>query len=180
MHLRRYSEKEKEILQNAVQTLSEVFPVEPSVEDVCNFYTDLWDLCAEMSEKKVEYGCQGERDLVIARNIAVRYLYLAMMIDALKSQDCFLLSSIIQTISDTIISIIKLAEDGLEYQAFVMIRTLFELFMTLLLVIESPEKRKAYKSAQTPEDSYKVWRSYFTKAKFIKMLESYSGDFPDL
>lgn len=61
-----------------------------------------------------------------------------------------------------------------------MIRTLFELFMTLLIIVESPEKRKAYKSAQTPEESYKVWRSDFTKAKFIKMLEAYSGDYPDL
>ena len=180
MHLRRYSEKEKEILNDAVQALAKVFPVEPSADVVCSFYVDLWDLCAETSEKKVEYGSLGERGCVIARNVAMRYLHLAMMIDTSKSKDGFLLSSIIQTISDTIISIIKLAEDGLEYQAFVMIRTLFELFMTLLIVVESPEKRKAYKSAQTPEESYKVWRSDFTKAKFIKMLEAYSGDYPDL
>ena len=180
MYLRRYSEKEKEILNDAVQALAKVFPIEPSADAACNFYVDLWDWCAETSEKKVEYGSQGERGCVIARNVAIRYLHLAMMIDTSKYKDGFLLSSIIQTISDTIISIIKLAEDGLEYQAFVMIRTLFELFMTLLIVVESPEKRKAYKSAHTPEDSYKVWRSDFTKAKFIKMLESYSGDYPDL
>lgn len=180
MYLRRYSEKEKEILNDAVQALAKVFPVEPSAEKVCDFYVNLWDLCAEMSEEKVEYGSQGERGCVIARNIAIRYFHLALMIDRLKSNDGFLLSSLVQSISDTIISVIKLAEDGLEYQAFVMIRTLFELFMTLLIVVESPEKRKMYRAAQTPEESYKVWRTDFTKAKFINMLESYSGDYPDL
>ena len=180
MHLRRYSEKEIEVLKEAVQELAEIYPVEPSVDDVCDFYIKLWDLCAGMSENKVEYGGQGERGCVIARNVAIRYFHLALMIDRNKNNDGFLLSSIVQSISDTIISIIKLAEDGLEYQAFVMIRTLFELYMTLLIVVESPEKRKLYRSAQTPEDSYKVWRADFTKAKFINMLESYSGDYPDL
>lgn len=180
MYLRRYSEKEIEILDEALQELSKVFPVEPSAEKVCDFYVELWDMCAKMSEEKVEYGNQGERGCVIARNVAIRYLHLALMIDSHKSRDGFLLSCLVQSISDTIISIIKLAEDGLEYQAFVMIRTLFELFMTLLIVVESPEKREIYRSAQTPEESYKVWRTDFTKAKFINMLESYSGDYPDL
>jgi len=180
MNLRRYSDKEIDILYSAIRELDKVFAVEPSVDAVRDFYVEIWDSCAKMSEEKVIYGDQGERDCVFARNVALRYLHLALMIDTSKNKGGFLLQSLIQTISDTIIAIIKLAEDGLEYQAFVMIRTVFELFMTLLIVIESPEKRKSYQMAQTPENSYKVWRSDFTKSKFIAMLESYSGDYPDL
>lgn len=180
MYLRRYSKEEKEILTNAIESLNEHFPLRSSVDDVCNFYIDLWDLCAETSETKVVYGDQGARSCVYLRNVAIRYLHLAMMIDINKHKDCFLLSSIIQTISDTMISIIKLAEDGLEYQAVVLIRTLFELFMTLLIVVESPQKREAYQMAQTQEEAYRVWRSDFTKGKFIKMLGDYSEKYPDL
>lgn len=180
MNIRRYSDKEKEILYNAIAEVDKIFPVDPSVDEVRDFYVEMWDLCAKMSEEKVAYGDPGERDCVFARNVALRYLHLALMIDDSKNKYGFLLHSLIQTISDTIIAIIKLAEDGLEYQAFVMVRTVLELFMTLLIVVESPEKRKAYQMAQTPEASYKVWRSDFTKSKFIAMLESYSGDYPDL
>jgi len=180
MNMHRYSEKEKEILYNAIKELDKVFAVKPSVDEVCKSYIDLWDSCAKMSEDKVEYGDKGERDCVFLRSVAVRYLHLALMIDSSKNKDGFLLSSLVQAISDTIISVIKLAEDGLEYQAFVMIRTLFELFMTLLIVVESPEKREAYKKAKTPGKSDKVRRADFNKAKFIDMLKHYSGNYPDL
>lgn len=180
VYLSRYSKEEKDILRDAVDALYKYFPLSPSVDEACDFFVGLWDLCAETSETKVIYGDQGTHSCVYLRNVAIRYLHLAMMIDATRNTDCFLLSSIIQTISDTMISIIKLAEDGLEYQAVVLIRTLFELFMTLLIVVESPQKREAYRMAQTQEESYKVWRSDFTKGKFIKMLEGYAENYPDL
>ena len=180
MHMHRYSEKEKEVLYNAVKELNNVFEVAPSVDAVCEFYIDLWDLYAKTSEEKVEYGGRGERDCVFARNVALRYINLAMMIDSAKNKDGYLLSSLLKTISDTMIAIIKLSEDGLEYQAFALLRTLFELFMTLIIVVGSPEKRESYKMARTRDEAYKVWRADFTKGRFITMLENYSGDYPDL
>ena len=45
--------------------------------------------------------------------------------------------------------------------------------MTLLTVVESPQKRLEYKQASDAKTARKVWHKFFNKKHFVQMLETY-------
>lgn len=132
------------------------------------------------SEKKIRYNSPREQDVCAAHLIALYYAVLALGVNCDKSTERCLYSGLFLAISNTMVAIIKLAKEGLDFQAMSLIRNLFELFMTLVIVTDSPEKTGAYISAHESEEARKVWHRYFTKTKFLQMLKEYCSTHPDL
>ena len=113
----------------------------------------LFDYLDTPTEEKFRYNFPNEEDICVAHMLALHYAVLALGVDCDDSTERCLYSGLFLTISNTIVAIIKLAEDGLDYQAMSLVRNLFELYMTLIIVTDSPEKRTAFISAHESEDA---------------------------
>lgn len=179
-YMKQFTKIEREVLYNAILKIDTVSPVFPSPEEAALGIANFWDASfLESSEKKVS-NYLAEKELVYAKLAAFRYSLIAM--HSPKDHDDIyplIFSLLIQT-SNTIIAVIKLADEGLDYQALSLIRNLMELYMTLLTVIESPQKRAELRNAVDAETARKVWHKYFNKKHFIKMLEEYTAPYPML
>lgn len=84
-----------------------------------------------------------------------------------------------QGISNTALSIIKLAQDGFDYQASVLIRSLYEMCFTLLAIVIDPIKRDAFRNC-SEEKEYIIWKEYFRfpllQKTVCEYIESLSGE----
>ena len=178
--MKKLSEKQKAIMMKAldvfyVQTDADKCPYETCMKAVTLLeYLDVPD------QEKIRYNEPDEVEVCLARLLALHYAVLAMGTDCDKGPEGFVYFGLFLNISNTIVAICKLAEEGLDYQAMSLIRNLFELFMTLLIITDSPEKRAAFVSANEAEDARKVWHKYFTKTKFLQTLKEYCAEHPDL
>lgn len=178
--MERFNKNEKEILYNAILKIDTLAPVFPSPEEAALGIANFWDaFFLESSEKKVT-NYLAEKELVYAKLAALRYSLIAMHSPKDHGDIYPLIFSLLIQISNTIIAVIKLADEGLDYQALSLIRNLMELYMTLLTVIESPQKRAELRNAVDAETARKVWHKYFNKKHFIKMLEEYTAPYPML
>ena len=178
--MEKLTEKEQDFLFKAladfyVKTNTDKCPYETYMKAIA-----LFDYLDTPTEEKIRYNSPDEKDVCVAHMLALHYAVLALGINCDCGTECFLYSGLFLAISNTIVAIIKLAEDGLDYQAMSLIRNLFELFMTLLIVTESSPKRAAFISANKSEEDRKVWHQYFTKKKFQQMLKAYCDTHPDL
>lgn len=178
--MEKLSEKEKDLLFHALADF-----YKKTNADKCAYETGmkaitLLEYLDTPTEEKIRYNSPDEKYICIARMLALHYAVLALGINCDRSTESFLYSGLFLAISNTIVAIIKLAEDGLDYQAMSLIRNLFELFMTLLIVTESSTKRAAFISANKSDEDRKVWYQYFTKKKFQQMLKEYCSIHPDL
>lgn len=91
--------------------------------------------------------------------------------------DSFLFSTLLRMISNTIVSIKKLVDDGFDYQAAVLMRNLFEQYAVLLLSTVSCEKRKQFRTAESNESARQVWHEGFRNKHFQTMLNQYLDKF---
>ena len=178
--MEKLTEKGQDLLFNA---LADVYA--KTNADKCPYETymkaiTLFDYLDTPTEEKFRYNFPNEEDICVAHMLALHYAVLALGVDCDDSTERCLYSGLFLTISNTIVAIIKLAEDGLDYQAMSLVRNLFELYMTLIIVTDSPEKRTAFISAHESEDARKVWHRYFTKTKFLQMLKGYCSAHPEL
>lgn len=178
--MRTLSEEEKSILMDAVAKLYAKANTEKCSYGTCMKAITLLEYLNVPEEEKIRYNSPDEKDVCVARILALHYAVLALGINCDNSTEACLYSGLFLAISNTIVAIINLAEDGLDYQAMSLIRNLFELFMTLLIVTESSAKRAAFISANKSEEDRKVWHQYFTKKKFQQMLKEYCSNHPDL
>ena len=84
-----------------------------------------------------------------------------------------LYSSIFVTIANSITSVIYLAEKGLDYQANVINRQLFEICMLLLNVLIDENKEKILTETEMNESNMKIWRKYFSPKELNNTIENY-------
>lgn len=77
------------------------------------------------------------------------------------------------SISNTILAVIKLAIDGLDYQASVLIRNLYELCFTMLSVIIDPVKRKALVDGSISGNERDTWSKHFRFRKLNETIRNY-------
>lgn len=84
-----------------------------------------------------------------------------------------LYSSIFVTIANSITSVIYLAEKGLDYQANVINRQLFEICMLLLNVMIDENKEKILTETEMTESNMKIWRKYFSPKELNNTIENY-------
>lgn len=84
-----------------------------------------------------------------------------------------LYSSIFVTIANSITAVIYLAENGLDYQANVINRKLFEICMLLLNVMIDENKEKILTDTEMTEGNMKIWRKYFSPKELNDTIENY-------
>lgn len=172
--MKQFTKAEKEILYNAVLKIDAVSPVFPSPEEAAINIADIWNATFQESANQKITENTAEKELVYAKLAAFRYYLLAIVIPQEKGEHYPLFFSLLTQISNTIVAVIKLADEGLDYQALSLIRNLMELYMMLLTAIESPEKRTELRKAVDAESARKIWHKYFNKKHFIKMIEAYT------
>lgn len=178
--MEQLTEKEKTILADAIGDLYKEINVTKCPYETYTNIISLLEYLDVQSEEKIRYNPPKEVEVCVARLTALHYAILALGVNCGKSTERCLYSGLFLAISNTIVAIIKLAEEGLDYQAMSLIRNLFELFMTLVIVTDSPEKREAFISAHESAEARKVWHRYFTKTKFMQMLKEYCTTRPEL
>lgn len=84
-----------------------------------------------------------------------------------------LYSSIFVTIANSITAVIYLAENGLDYQANVINRQLFEICMLLLNVMIDENKEKILTDTEMTEGNMKICRKYFSPKELNDTIENY-------
>lgn len=84
-----------------------------------------------------------------------------------------LYSSLFGTIANSITAVIYLAKSGLDYQANVIIRQLFEICMLLLNVMIDANKEKILTDTEMTEENMKIWRKYFSPKELNNTIENY-------
>lgn len=84
-----------------------------------------------------------------------------------------LFSGIFNTIANDILAIINLLLDGLEYQAYIVLRNLYEVSLTLLVIMLDNNKRDLYFASAKNENEYEVWKRYFTHKRIDEALKAY-------
>lgn len=178
--MEKLTEKEQDLLFRAIADFYAKTNVNKCPYETYMKVITLLDYLDTPTEEKTSYNFPDEKDVCVAYVLALHYAVLALAVDCDDSTECCLYSGLFLAISNTIVAIVKLAEDGFDYQAMSLIRNLFELFMTLLIVTESSPKRAAFISANKSEEDRKVWHQYFTKKKFQQMLKEYCSTHPDL
>lgn len=118
-------------------------------EDVLNI-AELYNLYYEIMSFSIE---PKEED----KNFKIKALY----------------SSIFVTIANSITAVIYLAENGLDYQANVINRQLFEICMLLLNVMIDENKEKILTDTEMTEGNMKIWRKYFSPKELNDTIENY-------
>lgn len=81
--------------------------------------------------------------------------------------------SLLTNISNDILSVIDLVENGFEFQANILIRNLFELVYTFLVVLINKEKRIKYFDSARLENEYVIWNQNFRMSKLNDELLKY-------
>ena len=171
---------QREAIYDALLKLDTISPVFPSPEEACLGIAEFWDKTFEESSIKKESDTITDKELAYIRLIALRYYILTLGTPREKGEHFPLLFSLLAQISNTIMAIIKLADEGFDYQALSLARNLMELYMTLLTVLESPSKRTELRKAVDAESARKVWHKYFNKKHFIQMIEAYTAYEPEI
>lgn len=170
-----FTKSEIELMYEAILKVDAITPVFPSPEEATINLSKIWDVTFNESENKKVSGQIAEKELVYAKLTAYRYYLFSLVIPRERGGYYPLLSSLFSQISNTIIAVIKLADEGFDFQALSLTRNLMELLMTLLTVIESPHKRKELRTAVDAESARRVWHKYFNKKHFIQMLKAYTS-----
>jgi hypothetical protein len=84
-----------------------------------------------------------------------------------------LYASIFVTIANSITAVIYLAERGLDYQANVINRQLFEICMLLLNIMIDENKEKILTDTEMTKGNMKIWRKYFSPKELNDTIENY-------
>lgn len=106
---------------------------------------------------------------LIAMSIHVSYDFIE---DKYKN-DSIIYSSLLTNISNDIIAIIKLIDNGFEFQANNLFRNLIELLYIFLVMLINKQKRNEYFDSARLENSYSVWQKNTRMSKLNDELSKY-------
>ena len=90
-------------------------------------------------------------------------------------EDKIVYFSLLTNISNDILAIVKLVDNGFEFQANLIMRNLIELLYTLLVVLINKEKRKEYFDSGMLQNEYSVWNKNFRMNKMSEELAKYES-----
>lgn len=90
-------------------------------------------------------------------------------------EDRIVYFSLLTNISNDILAIVKLVDNGFEFQANLIIRNLIELLYTLLVALINKEKRKEYFNSGMLQNEYSVWNKNFRMNKMSEELAKYES-----
>ena len=155
-----FTQTQHDILLKAYQELDKSSPVFPSPEEAESKTSIMLSMPSFYADLKKRHGDPGERDNLSARIIAYRYYTAAESICVEKGSDYSLFRSFFMQISNTIIAIIRLAEQGFDYQAISLIRNTVELFMMLIVISDSTKVREKVKNTKNANSADALWKQY--------------------
>lgn len=164
---------EVEILYNAIVKADAITPVNSPLQELTLGIADFYNELLINSTDKKRTGPTANEELMYIKLIALKTYIFSISNPKDCGPDFFLISALFTHISNTIVAVLKLVDDGLDYQAFTLLRNLTEIYMTLLTVVESPQKRLEYKHASDAKTAREVWHKFFNKKHFVQMLETY-------
>ena len=104
---------------------------------------------------------------------ALRWGMLSLAVGKKTNLCLYSFQALFAGISNTTLAIIKLAQDGLDYQASCLIRNLYELCFTMLAIIVDPIKREMFVKGSIEELSFETWKKYFTFKKLDNTIHNY-------
>ena len=87
--------------------------------------------------------------------------------------------SLSSQISNDILSILKLTLTGLDFQAGILIRNLYELAFTILAIMIDKRQCRDYFESAAKDNEYDVWRNNFTMKKLNNTLELFEKSIND-
>lgn len=91
--------------------------------------------------------------------------------DPKETKLLYTIKSFMTQIANTQLSVLKLANDGMDYQAGILLRSLTELYLMLITICLDEQTRNAY--LELPEDSKTLWYKFFRFPKMIAIVKEY-------
>lgn len=150
------------------------------VNEEISSYRGLKSLYKQMKREKPKSNKHYKKEKEISEWYALSIGLLALSINLNEDKeteeyqlDSAVYFSLLTNISNDIFSIIKLIDDGLEFQANLIMRNLIELLYTLLVVLINKEKRKEYYDSGRLQNAYEVWNKNFKMSKLNEELFEY-------
>lgn len=147
----------------------------PDYEEIIQYYNEMNDI----SKNTVKIQENDENLLNVAELYCMYFGIMSLSI-ASNTEDSnikekLLYASIFETIANSTISVIYLAQKGLDYQANVISRQLFEMCMILLNVSIDKEKQDILMETEMTEENIKIWRKCFSPKELNNTIEKYEG-----
>lgn len=139
-----------------------------------------WEVFEEMNIQK-KYRDNVDNDLTeIVQMVIVAATLFAISIkkqgnDFKETRLLYTVKSFMTQIANTQLSILKLAKDGMDYQAGILLRSLTELHLMLITICLDEKTRNAY--LELPEDSKTLWYKFFRFPKMIAIVQEYEKKF---
>lgn len=153
---------------------------EANKDNPISSYEDLLDYIKEMKSLKPKSNKEIKHEKMTTEFYALSCGLLALALQS--SQDNIkkelknystVYETLFTSISNDCLSIIKLLENGFEFQARILARNLFELVYTLLVVIINKDKCKVYFDSAKLENGYDMWNKYFRMSKLNEELYNF-------
>lgn len=168
---------ENYVFQNIFEAVSREIPYASSTVDTPEKIIDFWESLLETNNDKIVSPSVNNPEIIqLAEQYIVEYTMwtLSMSDTSVHTQIRYLYHHLFLCITNTAFSIYKLAFDGLDYQAQVLLRNLYELCMILLNITIDPEKRQALMDSGKNEDGEETWYRYFRPKKLQATLKAYA------
>lgn len=147
----------------------------PDYEEIIQYYNEMNDI----SKNTVNIQNNDENLLNIAELYSMYFGIMSLSIVSNKEDSNYreklLYSSIFSTIANSTISVIYLAQKGLDYQANVITRQLFEMCMILLNVSLDKNKQNILMETEMTEQNMKIWPKYFSPKELNDTIQKYEG-----
>lgn len=135
-----------------------------------------WDNFVSINSEKEIVGEQNTKNVLLAKQYIMEYYFYSLAVGSALEADMFIFRYMFVNIANTAFTIYKLAFDGMDYQAKVLMRNLYELCMTLLNIVIDSEKRIALWESAKNQTEYSTWRKFFSPSAMRKTLEEYHGE----
>lgn len=143
--------------------------------------TGLWDEYIAIIEDKYKEARYDADYVTLSHLNTVRFGILALSLNE-NNDECeglqqirFIFNLLFTFISNSALAITKLALDGLDYQAYTLLRNLDELCYTLLNIMIDSDKRIALYDSGKNENGYEIWRKFFSMKKLNETVNGYLG-----
>ena len=139
----------------------------------------MWKEIIEINKFKIQEGNENTEIVKLSRLYITEYCYLAMAVgeDGKYSQLQLLLKHILINIANTSLCVYKLAFDGFDYQAEILLRNLFELCMMLLNIVLDKEKMQKLFDSAKDDNEKEVWDKFFRAYKMKDTVVAYEEKF---
>lgn len=136
---------------------------------------DMWKEIIEINKCKAQEGDENTIIVKLSQLYITEYCYLAMAVgeDGKYPQLQLILKHILINIGNTSFCVYKLAFDGFDYQAEILLRNLFELCMMLLNVVLDKEKMQELYDSAKEDNEKEVWNKFFRAYKMKDTVVSY-------